>query len=186
LIDINRHRRWAMFQRGGVAGIAWIAYSANPGAAQGGGPPPSPAQGFRAPEIHLSDAAGASHSLSDYRGQVVVLNFWASWCPPCRAEMPAIERIHNELAGEGLTILAANATRQDSRAAALSFAHELGLTLPILFDDDGSAEDLFHIRALPTTFFIDRKGIIRHVVVGGPLAGAVIESMVRDLLREGD
>jgi len=100
--------------------------------------------------------------------------------------MPALERVQQQLAAEGLAILAVNATSQDSREAALGFAEEFGLTLPMLFDDDGSAQDVYRIRALPTTFFIDRRGVIRQVVVGGPLAGAVIESIVDDLLAEAD
>jgi len=180
-------RRWALVQAlVALAGVAWIALSASPGMPQGGGPPPSPGQGFSAPELVLPDSDGTLHALSSYRGRVVVLNFWASWCPPCRAEMPAFERIHQELAARGLTILAVNATSQDTRQAALRFTEELGLTLPVLFDDNGSAQTSYRIRALPTTFFIDRRGIIRQVVVGGPLAGAVIESVVNDLLAEAD
>lgn len=180
-------RRWTFVQAlVALAGVAWIALSASPGVPQGGGPPPSPGQGFSAPELVLPDSDGTLHALSSYRGRVVVLNFWASWCPPCQAEMPALERIHQDLAARGLTILAVNATSQDTRQAALRFTEELGLTLPVLFDDNGSAQTSYRIRALPTTLFIDTRGIIRQVVVGGPLAGAVIESIVNDLLAEAD
>jgi len=188
MIHLASHsRRWALVQAlVALAGVAWIALSASPGVPHGGGPPPSPGQGFSAPELVLPDSDGTLHALSSYRGRVVVLNFWASWCPPCQAEMPALERIHQDLAASGLTILAVNVTSQDTRQAALRFTEELGLTLPMLFDDNGSAQTSYRIRALPTTFFIDTRGIIRQVVVGGPLAGAVIESVVNDLLAEAD
>ena len=123
--------------------------------------------------------------LSDLRGRVVVLNIWASWCPPCRAEMPALQVLHEQRAGQGVVVLGINSTVQDSEQAARDFAAEYGLTFPIALDRDGEATRLYQVRALPSTFFIDRQGIIRRVVVGGPLNPSVLETTVLDLLGEG-
>jgi len=168
-----------------VLGSAWI-FATRP--AEGGvtsGAIPSPREGFAAPEVDLERLDGDRVRLSDLRGQVVVLNVWASWCPPCRAEMPALQALHEQRAGQGVVVLGVNSTVQDSEQAARDFASEYGLTFPIGLDRDGQATRLYQVRALPSTFFIDRQGIIRRVVVGGPLNPSVLETTVLDLLGEG-
>lgn len=98
--------------------------------------------------------------------------------------MPALENIHRRYHSQGLVILAVNATDQDSETAARNFVNELGLTFPILLDYDGEASRRYQLRALPSTFFVDKRGVIRAVVFGGPMAEAVIQSRVDDLLTE--
>jgi cytochrome c biogenesis protein CcmG/thiol:disulfide interchange protein DsbE len=167
-----------------VSGAAWTAASAAQPSSMTGGRVPSPRQGFLAPEFTVERSDGGTWMLSEARGDGVILNFWASWCPPCRAEMPALERVHNDLADEGIQVVALNVTRQDSESAAKAFAADLGLSLPIGLDRTGEIERLYQVRALPTTFFIDADGVIRSVVIGGPMREAVLRAEAEALLEE--
>ena len=143
-----------------------------------------PKEGFTAPDFALSLLDGGEISLSELRGKVVLVNFWTSWCPPCRKEMPAIESVYRSYNDMGLVVIGLNLTAQDSKQAAASFAQEVGVTFPIALDLDNSVGILYRVTALPTTFFIDRKGVIRSVIVGGPMSEAVIQSKVEELFRE--
>jgi peroxiredoxin len=142
-------------------GILWIALSRVPGekALARTDRPPAPQAGFAAPDFTLETKGGETISLSDLRGQVVLVNFWATWCPPCRAEMPAIQHVFER--------------------------YQQGLTFPILLDRDTSVSNRYQVRAMPSTFFIDRSGVIHEVTLGGPMSEAFIESQVTDLLVAG-
>ncbi len=109
-------------------------------------------------------------TLADLRGTVVIVNLWASWCPPCLAEMPALQRLYEANRERGLEILAVNTTFQDSVGAAQEFVQQHALTFPVPLDRSGDVARLYQLRALPSTFFIDRRGVIRTVVLSG-LAG---------------
>jgi thiol-disulfide isomerase/thioredoxin len=113
-----------------------------------------------------------------------MINLWASWCPPCRAEMPAIEKVYQAYKDRGLVVLAVNTTFQDNEADAAAFVREFGLTFLIPLDRDGSVSKRYQLRGLPSTFFVDRNGIIRSVVIGGPMSEALIQSNVEGLLKE--
>lgn len=126
---------------------------------------------------------GKSFTLSDLRGQAVLINLWASWCVPCRSEMPAMQRVYEDLRAEGFEILAVNATNQDSRTAAQAFVNEMGLSYPILMDVDGLVSRQYGLRALPTSFFVAPDGIIQEVVVGGPMGEALLRIRVEQLLE---
>lgn len=164
-----------------LAGL-WIWLSSVPAAATTAGRIPSPRQGFLAPEFELERLNGEVVRLRDLRGQVVVVNFWASWCPPCRAEMPALERTYRAHRQSGLEILAVNSTHQDSLEAARDFVDERDLTFPILLDRSGLVGNQYHTRALPTTFFIGRDGVIEKVIIGGPMNEATLQTTVQSLL----
>jgi len=166
-----------------LAGLAWIGWSRAPTGSQTGGRIPAPQAGFMAPDFRLENAQGETVRLSDLQGRPVILNLWASWCGPCKAEMPALERVNRTYAPRGLALLAVNATNQDSRIAAMDFVQDNGLTFPILFDADGEVSRLYQLQALPTTFFIDSEGIIREVVVGGPMAEALLRIRVEQLMQ---
>jgi len=169
-----------------IVGGLWISTSAAPAAATTGGRIPSPRQGFLAPDFDLDRMTQDGHQqLSSLRGQVVIVNFWASWCPPCRAEMPDLQRTYDAYHDQGLEILAVNATSQDSEQAARDFAEEYGLDFSILLDRDGLASNLYLTRALPSTYFIDRQGVIQKVIVGGPMSATTLQSTVESLLQEG-
>jgi len=143
-----------------------------------------PKEGFTAPDFTLKLLDGGEVTLSELRGKVVLVNFWASWCPPCREEMPAIESVYGSYKDLGLVVIGANLTAQDSEQEAASFAKEVGVTFPIALDTDNMVGNFYRVTALPTSFFIDRKGVIRSVIVGGPMSEAVIQSKVEELLRE--
>ena len=167
-----------------LAGL-WVWFSRTTPRAVTQGQVPAPQVGFLAPDFTLPTLDGGTQTLSDLRGQVVVLNFWASWCPPCRAEMPALARVAQEYADRGVTVLAVNATASDSREAAQRFLHDIGVTdLPVVLDTDGQVVQTYRISAFPTTFFVDAQGVIRDIVVGGPLSEASLRARLDDLAQE--
>jgi cytochrome c biogenesis protein CcmG, thiol:disulfide interchange protein DsbE len=135
-----------------------------------------------APNIELPNLQGpGTSSLSDYRGKVVVLNYWASWCPPCRAESPLLERWHRRLSKSGATVLGVDVQDVDSDARA--FAKKYGLTYPMLRDGPGDTRDDLGILGLPETFVIDRKGRIA-AVQRGAVDDQFMREQVVPLLRE--
>ena len=162
----------------------WFWRTAVPSDAIIGGLIPSPREGFLAPDFTLETLDGQTITLSDLRGKVVMVNLWASWCPPCRAEMPAIEQIYQANKTRGLEVLAVNTTNQDSEEAAAQFAQDFGLTFPILLDRDGTVSRRYQLQALPSTYFIDRQGVIRAIVPGGPMSETLIQTKIEDLLVE--
>ncbi len=177
--------RWSLVVSGAaIIGALWIWVSAVPAEATTGGLIPSPREGFLAPDFTLESLSGDQISLSDMRGKVVVLNLWASWCPPCRAEMPALQRVYQENQERGLEVLAVNMTAQDSLADVEAFVQEFNLTFPVLLDTGGEVGNAYLMRALPTTFFIDREGVIQRVIVGGPMSEITLQSTVEQLLEE--
>jgi peroxiredoxin len=168
-----------------VLGIAWIATSRVPAeeALARGDRPPSPQAGFAAPDFTLERRDGETISLSDLHGQVVLVNFWATWCPPCRAEMPAIQGVYDAYRDQGFVVLAVDVGEGDAQVAA--FADEQGLTFPILMDREGTVSHRYQVRAMPSTFFVDQAGVIQEVTLGGPMTEAFIESQVTSLLAGG-
>ena len=109
-------------------------------------------------DFTLASLDGEAVRLSDFRGQVVLVNFWASWCPPCRAEMPALNRLYTEHAADGLVVLAVN-TGEDFHTAS-QFIQANGFTLPVALDPDQTISNLLNVRGLPTSLFIQRDGTI--------------------------
>jgi len=182
----SRKRRWEILMVASlVAGILWTFYSRVPSAV--GAPlssSPSPREGFFAPDFTLDTLDGGMVTLSELRGKVVVVNFWATWCPPCRAETPALEASYKAYKDSDVIILGLNLTDQDSLKEVEAFVQEFELTYPILLDRDGSVRLMYQLNGLPTTFFINREGIIRTVVVGGPMSETFIRSKIEALLRE--
>lgn len=118
-----------------------------------------------APALQAVDLQGQTKTLVDYRGKVVLLNFWAAWCPPCRREMPSMERLRQKMAGRPLEIVAIDSAEpiEDVRA----FLATLKLEFPILLDPEGENTRRWKVYALPTTFLLDGEGRIRYVLKGG-------------------
>jgi cytochrome c biogenesis protein CcmG/thiol:disulfide interchange protein DsbE len=166
-----------------AAGLAWTWLSAVPSSTTTGGLIPSPREGFLAPDFTLEGINGETFTLSDLQGSVVVVNLWASWCPPCRAEMPALQEVYENNRGRGLEILAVNTTYQDREAEAKAFVDELGLSFPILLERTGEMAKGYQLRAMPSTFFIDKEGVIRKVILGGPMSEATLQTAVEELLE---
>ena len=165
-----------------ILGTTWTIVSSVPAGTATGPMAPSPRAGFPAPPFTLEDLEGRPRSLTELQGKVVVINLWASWCPPCRAEMPALQNVSASYSDQDLVILGVHMTAHDSEANARDFVGEYGLSFPILLDRAGEVGRLYQSRALPTTFFIDREGVIRQVVVGGPLSEITLRSAIESLL----
>lgn len=167
-----------------LIGLVWIFMSADRSGASTNGLIPAPQKGFLAPDFTLETLSGETVMLSDLRGQAVIVNLWASWCGPCRLEMPAFKEVYEEYKDQGLVILAVNSTSQDSRAAVETFVAEFQLPFPIPLDTEGVAARLYQLSALPSTFFIGRDGVITKVVIGGPLAESTLRAEIESLLAE--
>jgi peroxiredoxin len=165
-----------------TAALVWILLSRVPATALSSPSGVAPQKGFAAPDFSLETSQGEKIELSALRGKPLILNFWASWCPPCRAEMPALQALH-ERYGSEFVLLGINASTQDSLPKAYQLIAELNLTFPILLDSSGTAVSAYRVFSLPTTFFIDRQGIIREVVVGGPLSEVSLRARLEPLIE---
>ncbi|MFQ5717485.1 MAG: TlpA disulfide reductase family protein [Nitrospinales bacterium] len=115
------------------------------------------APGYKAPGFALNNLQGQPENLENYRGKVVILNFWATWCAPCRVEMPSFETLYQRYRSEGLTVLAVSIDKTGVEGVQ-KFAREYQLSFPILMDTGGKAEKLYPSLAIPATFVIDKTG----------------------------
>jgi peroxiredoxin len=132
--------------------------------------------GDTAPGFTLNDLEGNPMSLSDFRGQVVMVNFWSSTCPPCREEMPDMQNVYDDLKDDGFTILAVNVN--DPPVMARRFLEDFGYTFPVV-KDDGEVSRLYEVQFIPKTLLLDREGVVRFVTVG-----PVHEEQLRQLVTE--
>ncbi|MGQ9682583.1 MAG: TlpA family protein disulfide reductase [Anaerolineae bacterium] len=135
--------------------------------------------GLLAPDFVLHDLAGEPHALSDYTGQVVLLNFWATWCGPCRAELPDLVQAQKTYGSHGFTVVAVNLGEPRERVRA--FAEQHGITFPVLLDGYGTTDSKFMTRAIPTSVVLDRDGVVRKIVMGS-LDGDSLASLIEPLL----
>jgi len=124
-----------------------------------------PERELSSPEFELEDLAGKKAALSFWRGKLVLLNFWATWCPPCRAEMPSLELLYRDLKNEGFELVAVDL--QEDRKEVQGFQAELGLSFPILLDRDGRVGSRYGVRNIPTSYLLDREGLILGRLIGG-------------------
>lgn len=164
-------------------GLAWIFISADKSGASTSGKIPAPQQGFLAPDFELRTPAGKTVKLAELRGQAVLVNLWATWCPPCREEMQTIEKVYQEYKDQGFIVLAVNMTYQDDPLAVMPFVGERGLTFPVLLDETGEMATAYQLRSLPSSYFVRRDGIINEVVIGGPMSEALLRTRIEDLLK---
>lgn len=147
-----------------VAGIAAV-YVGNNQAVEAADTPVGVSIGMQAPDFTLPDLNGNPVSLSELRGKPVIINFWASWCPPCREEMPEMQTFHEMHHGR-VTVLGVNLAETPEKVT--GFLDEYGYKWPMVLDRGGDIRELYRVRVIPTTYFLDGKGII-HRVYAGPL-----------------
>lgn len=124
----------------------------------------APWGGGAAPGLVLKDVDGATHDLARYRGKVVLINFWATWCEPCRQEMPSIQRLREKLSGKPFVVLAVNVDEPDARVR--RFLSETRLDLTVLLDPNKTVTRGWSVRVMPTTFIVGPDGRIRYRLVG--------------------
>lgn len=140
-----------------------------------------------APDFALRDLAGREYRLADLRGKIVFLNVWATWCPPCREEMPSMEQLHRRLAGSDFVMLAVSEDAGGKKVVE-PFVRELGVTFPVLLDPEGVVPRRYGVTGYPETFIIDREGrIIQHL--RGPenwASDRVLDYFTRLLAQSGD
>jgi peroxiredoxin len=139
--------------------------------------------GQGAPDFVLKSASGANLRLSEHRGNVVMINFWATWCGPCRQEMPLLDDLYVRYERVGFSLLGVNIDDDSSRA--MEMAEELGVSFPVLFDERKEVSKLYQVEAMPVTVLVDREGTIRHVHLGyKPGYEEKYLTEIRSLLRE--
>ena len=174
---------WAILLMGlGLLGVGWIAYSQVPARViDAGDQTEAPIAGYLAPDFTLNTTIGEIVNLSDYRGQPVVLNFWASWCPPCRAEMPHFQEASVKYNGRA-TILGVD--QGEPLSVVADFGSAMGVSYPLLVDSANTVNHQYNVSALPTTIFIDSSGVIREVFTG-IVNEAVLQDRIERLLAEG-
>lgn len=148
----------------GVAGTVW---------AMGSRPP---AAGMPASEFSLTDLDGKSHKLEQYRGKVVLLNFWATWCKPCTTEMPAMQTVYDELREKGFVVLAVNELEDEGKVREHIVAYKH--TFPVLLDHENKVANQYGVFGLPVSVFIDQNGVVREYIKGGLLTEARIHDIV--------
>lgn len=136
-----------------------------------------PKVGALAPSIELTDLDGNVVNLADYHGKIVLLNFWATWCPPCQSEIPGFVDVYEDLNEDGLEIVAVSVGEKES--VVVSFAEEKGMNFSVLLDQDGTIAKKYLVRSIPTNVFVDREGVVRRIVVG-----AIPEHTLREYIAE--
>jgi thiol-disulfide isomerase/thioredoxin len=137
------------------------------------------------PAIKLSDLAGEIHDLSSYQGKVLMLNFWATWCPPCRAEMPSLERLHLSMQGKDFVVLGINQGESAEKIKSKMGMFSPTPTFPLLVDARSEVGAHFKVNDLPTTLIFNKQGILTGVADGArDFAGAAIRKSIEDLLAQ--
>jgi cytochrome c biogenesis protein CcmG/thiol:disulfide interchange protein DsbE len=153
-------------------------------------PPPvatsisAPQIGLLAPSITLPSLQNGEQNVHLSKGKVVLVNFFASWCPPCKAEMPALQKTYSKYQPDGLEIFAITNLQQDNLTDTQMFIKAAGARFPVLLDQDGTVFREYAIRALPTTFLIDSSGRIRKIFYGGPLTEGLLATEIERALKD--
>jgi peroxiredoxin len=163
----------------GIMLLLWMALQPSSGQSAAQTEPQVMEQNKPAPNFTTQALSGSETALADYAGDVVVVNFWATWCPPCKAEMPGINAFYERHQAEGLVVLAVNA--KESESLVRPFIESNQFTFPVLLDPAGAIVNQYQVRSFPTTVIIDRDGIVRHIQVG-MISEEELETAVAPLL----
>jgi peroxiredoxin len=157
-------------------GLAFTAFAATSLASSG-------LTGQSAPDFALKSSSGENLRLSEFRGDVVMVNFWATWCGPCRQEMPLLDELYARYGRVGFSLLGVNI--DDNQSKAMTMISELGVNFPVLFDSSKEVSKLYDVDAMPVTVLIDREGTVRYVHQGyKPGYEEMYLDQIRSLLRE--
>ncbi len=140
-----------------------------------------PLVGAPAEDFRLADLEGKQQSLSQYRGKVVLVNFWATWCKPCTTEMPAMQTTYDKLRDKGFVVLAINELEDDAKVREHIKQH--GHTFPVLMDRDNKVANQFGVFGLPVSVFIDEKGVVQEYIKGGLLTEQLILNVVAKIRK---
>lgn len=142
--------------------------------------------GKSAPDFELPDLEETTVRLSDYRGKVVFLNFWATWCQPCREEMPSMEVLYKQFKRDGLVVLAVSIDRVTTAQEIPPFVKSMNLTFPVLVDSWGQTDKRYKLMGVPETYIIDQQGVLREKVIG-PRDWTLLDNLqiVTQLLKTG-
>jgi peroxiredoxin len=137
----------------------------------------------QAPDFTLKSLEGSNLRLEEYRGQVVLINFWASWCGPCRQEMPLLDRLHQRYLDTGFAVLGINVEGEE--APARNLIDRIPVTFPVLIDQEQRVSELYELEAMPSTVVVDRDGVVRYIHRGyKPGDEAKYIEVVKELIRE--
>ncbi len=164
----------------GVGTLVWMGIKTASDSQYNQEPPALMQAGSQALDFELASLDNGRVALSDYQGQVIIMNMWATWCPPCRAEMPGLNRFYETYRADGLVVLAVNG--QESESTVRPFITSNNFTFPVLLDLDGEVARQYMARSFPTTYVIDRNGRIQHVQVG-QISESELEQVVTPLLQ---
>ncbi|OXS61249.1 thiol-disulfide oxidoreductase [Cohnella sp. CIP 111063] len=138
-------------------------------------------KGDKPPGFRLADLNNVVHDMEDYEGKPLIINFWGTFCPPCRNEMPALQHQYDKWKGQGLELIGINLS--EDKLTAESFIRQIGVDFPILLDKDKKTERKYGLKQYPTTFFIAPTGEIQEVVIGGVLTEEEIDKRIERLIQ---
>ena len=141
-----------------------------------------PAVGTLVEDFHLTDLEGKSQSLSQYRGKIVLVNFWATWCKPCTTEMPAMQAMYDKLRDKGFVVLAINELEDDAKVR--EHIKQYGHTFPVLMDRDNKVANQFGVFGLPVSVFIDQEGRAQEYIKGGLLTEQKIDETIARIQKQ--
>ncbi len=140
---------------------------------------------FAAKNFTLKDVDGKTRPLSEFAGKVLIVNFWASWCPPCRREMPSMERIYQQLKGQPFMVLGIDQYEKEDRVFAFMGELDPQPTFPILLDMEGTVSQAWGVKALPTSFIVDKHGMVVFRGIGGrDFEHPEMQKLITDLIQE--
>ena len=161
--------------------LAWATMGADKSGIVG---PGSRAPEFSAHTVPEGSALPVSRKVADYEGKTVLLNIWATWCGPCRDEMPRIEHLHKELGAAGLTVVAVSIDNPGMADAIRDFRKQMGLSFEILYDESGRIRDDYQTSGVPETFLIDKHGVIRRRLIGASWTVDDQRALLREMIAE--
>jgi thiol-disulfide isomerase/thioredoxin len=138
--------------------------------------------GDEPPEFKLLGLDGVVHDSSEYKGKPLIINFWGTFCPPCRDEMPALQTVYDKWKDKGVQLVGINLS--EDKLSVESFARQVEAKFPILLDRGRQVEKRFGLKQYPTTFFVDADGNIEKVLIGGPLTEEQIEGQIQELFAK--